>query len=325
MQRVSLGAARGWGHWRDVLLLALTWAAGYVDAIGYLALGGVFTANMTGNTVLLGLHVSQEQGAAVLRSLVALGGFGAGLLIGALIVERGRGAGPWPSAVNRALALEAVFLGIFAIGWHLTGAVRAVAELQGLIALLAAAMGIQSAAVRRLDVPGIATTYMTGTLTSAVTGLVARTRVPEAPAAAKAHASLASAMGPGREASAPLPRRLRDRRDGRRARTIARTSAGRDPAPRRRPLRGRCRAPAIGRSVGVTNTRRRSAVDELCRGAARDRLRCAQRLTSRRSMWGGHRRQGHSLSCLSCGQLAPRSTAHERSENGTPPAHRHDP
>jgi len=199
MQRVSLGAARGWGHWRDVLLLALTWAAGYVDAIGYLALGGVFTANMTGNTVLLGLHVSQEQGAAVLRSLVALGGFGAGLLIGALIVERGRGAGPWPPAVNQALALEVVILGVFAIGWHRTGAVRAVAELQGLIALLAAAMGIQSAAVRRLDVPGIATTYMTGTLTSAVTGLVARTRVPEAPAAsaAKAHASLASRWGRG--------------------------------------------------------------------------------------------------------------------------------
>ena len=37
------------------LLLTLAFAAGYVDALGYLGLGGVFTANMTGNTVLLGI------------------------------------------------------------------------------------------------------------------------------------------------------------------------------------------------------------------------------------------------------------------------------
>jgi uncharacterized membrane protein YoaK (UPF0700 family) len=78
-------------HARDVSLMALTLAAGYLDAIGYLVLGGVFTANMTGNTVLLGLHLSQEQGAAVLRSVVALAGFGAGLLLGALVAERRRG------------------------------------------------------------------------------------------------------------------------------------------------------------------------------------------------------------------------------------------
>jgi uncharacterized membrane protein YoaK (UPF0700 family) len=49
-------------HRRDILLLVLTWAAGSVDAISFLALGRVFTANMTGNTVLLGLHLAQEQG-----------------------------------------------------------------------------------------------------------------------------------------------------------------------------------------------------------------------------------------------------------------------
>ena len=37
----------------------LTAAAGYVDAVSYLALGRVFTANMTGNTVLLGLSLVQ--------------------------------------------------------------------------------------------------------------------------------------------------------------------------------------------------------------------------------------------------------------------------
>src|SRR5215510_6689154 len=96
------------------MLLGLTFAAGYVDAIGYVALGGVFTANMTGNTVLLGLYLGQEQSAAVLRSLVALAGFGAGVLIGALVVERQQEAPPWPRAVTRALAVEAIILAVFA-------------------------------------------------------------------------------------------------------------------------------------------------------------------------------------------------------------------
>ena len=54
---------------RDAMVLVLTWAAGGVDAISYLGLGHVFTANMTGNAVLLGLAVGQGQGLAALRSL----------------------------------------------------------------------------------------------------------------------------------------------------------------------------------------------------------------------------------------------------------------
>ncbi len=74
---------------RDAMVLLLTWAAGSVGAISYLGLGHVFTANMTGNTVLLGLAVGQGQGFAALRSVVALGGFALGAAIGAIVVERG--------------------------------------------------------------------------------------------------------------------------------------------------------------------------------------------------------------------------------------------
>ncbi len=38
---------------KNRLVLLLTGVGGYVDAVSYLALGRVFTANMTGNTVLL--------------------------------------------------------------------------------------------------------------------------------------------------------------------------------------------------------------------------------------------------------------------------------
>lgn len=163
-------------HERDLMLLILTWAAGNIDAIGYLGLGRVFTANMTGNTVLLGLHLGQEQGGAALLALVALLGFGVGLVMGALIVERIRGTGAWPTAVTWALALEAAMLAAFAVGTYLTASLREVHQTQALITVSAIAMGIQSAAVRRLNVPGIATTYVTGTLTTAVTSLIAGSR-----------------------------------------------------------------------------------------------------------------------------------------------------
>ena len=129
---------------------------------------------MTGNTVLLGLHLAQEQGAAALRAVMALVGFGAGVAIGALIVERIRSEQPWPRAVTAALAVEAIMLAAFGAGMYFTAATGEAQVL--LIAVSAVAMGIQSAAVRRLNVPGIATTYVTGTLTGAVTGLIAGTR-----------------------------------------------------------------------------------------------------------------------------------------------------
>ena len=117
-------------HERDLMLLVLTWAAGNIDAICYLGLGHVFTANMTGNTVLLGLHLGQEQGAAALRALVALLGFGVGLVMGALIVERIGGTGPWPPAVTWALAVEAAMLAAFAVGTYITASLREVNEAQ---------------------------------------------------------------------------------------------------------------------------------------------------------------------------------------------------
>ena len=35
-------------HGRDIMLLVLTWAAGNIDAVGYLALGQVFTVVVAG-------------------------------------------------------------------------------------------------------------------------------------------------------------------------------------------------------------------------------------------------------------------------------------
>ena len=157
---------------RDSMVLVLTWAASGVDAISYLGMGHVFVANMTGNTVLLGLSVGQGHGMAALRATAALIAFAVGVAVGAVIVERSPRRTSWPPAVTWAIAVEWVILAFFTLTWHWPGATPTGLTLFVLIALSAVAMGIQSAAIRHLKVPGIATTYITGTLTSMVAGFV---------------------------------------------------------------------------------------------------------------------------------------------------------
>jgi uncharacterized membrane protein YoaK (UPF0700 family) len=163
---------------RDGMLLILTWAAGVVDAVSYLALGHVFTAMMTGNTVLLGLALAQGEIYAALRSILALLGFALGVTLGATIVERDESESEWPPAVTGALVLEGFILAIFAVAWHLKDPALGGHNVQVLIVLLGTAMGAQAAAVRRLDVPGIATTYITGTITSLFVDVVGWSRAP---------------------------------------------------------------------------------------------------------------------------------------------------
>ena len=176
---------------RDALVLLLAWAAGSVDAIGFLGLHHVFTANMTGNTVLLGLSLGQGHGLAALSNVMALAGFMLGVGLGAMIVEKGAKAGVWDRRVTAALFLEALMLVAFTLLWHLTpgGEQRSPAALYSLIALSALAMGIQSAAVRRLNLPGVATTYVTGTITSLISGFTRRLHAAQAKAAPKESAA----------------------------------------------------------------------------------------------------------------------------------------
>src|ERR1700722_19248204 len=57
------------------VLLALTLTTGLIDAASYLGLGHVFTANMTGNIVLLGFGLANAGGLPVLAPLISLGAF----------------------------------------------------------------------------------------------------------------------------------------------------------------------------------------------------------------------------------------------------------
>lgn len=178
---------------RDGLLLALTLVAGYLDAVAYLGLGSVFIANMTGNTVLLGLSAGLGRREAALRNGIAFAGFAAGALAGAWVAGRGRDRALWPARVTATLCLELAMVAVFSAGWRLGGAHPSGNGLYALSALGAAAMGVQSAAARRLAVSGVSTTYVTGTLTTLM-GELAIVRGPRAPLR---HAAVLVALAAG--------------------------------------------------------------------------------------------------------------------------------
>jgi uncharacterized membrane protein YoaK (UPF0700 family) len=79
------------------LILALTFAAGIVDAVGYLALDHVFIGNMTGNIVTLGMAVAGGNQLPITGPFAALLCFALGAAISGLVLRRppdGHGAPP---------------------------------------------------------------------------------------------------------------------------------------------------------------------------------------------------------------------------------------
>lgn len=169
-ERVTAGAPSG--HSLSFGLPALAVVAAATDAVSYLGLGKVFPANMTGNTVLLGLGVAQGDFPAAARSACALGGF----VFGAVVVGAVPSARRGPRALWVALVCELALLVAVALWWSVLGGPPAGGSRYGLIALAGTAMGTQSAAVAWLQVPAVSTTYITGTWTSVATrlGTVAR-------------------------------------------------------------------------------------------------------------------------------------------------------
>ena len=76
------------------LMLALTFSTGVIDAVGYLGLDNVFTGNMTGNVVLLGMAFAGGADLPVLRPALALLFFMLGAALAGRMLRRGRKGGP---------------------------------------------------------------------------------------------------------------------------------------------------------------------------------------------------------------------------------------
>lgn len=134
-----------------VLAAGLAMLAGYVDALGFIELGGYFVSFMSGNSTRLGVGLAENVSLALLPAGL-IGLFVLGVVAGSFV---GHAAGPRRpamvlAAVAALLLLAALLasLGIPAVG----------------LALMAAAMGAENAVFERDGEVSIGVTYMTGTL-----------------------------------------------------------------------------------------------------------------------------------------------------------------
>ncbi|PWJ54230.1 Uncharacterized membrane protein YoaK, UPF0700 family [Quadrisphaera granulorum] len=150
-----------------VPMLLVTFGTGVLDAATYLGLHGVFTANMTGNVIFIGLGVAGFETQVLLRAGLALAGF----MVGAAVVGRvargrpaQRGADAFASwtFVTVALVIGATAVLLSAIDLPVSG-------LDAVTVAISAAMGAQAVAARRIGVPDVPTVVVT----AAIVGLSA--------------------------------------------------------------------------------------------------------------------------------------------------------
>ena len=145
------------------LMLTVTFSTGIVDAVGYLGLDRVFTANMTGNVVILAMGLTGSNGLPVVGPVVALTGF----VIGAVIAGRAlRGVPKGWSRRDTTLLTAVAALLVVAVVPTVVVPAAPYPPAVGLpvTALLGLAMGMQAGTARHIAVADVTTVVVTSTL-----------------------------------------------------------------------------------------------------------------------------------------------------------------
>jgi uncharacterized membrane protein YoaK (UPF0700 family) len=152
--------------------VGLAFMAGYVDALGFVALAGLFTAHVTGNFILIGAALANPDQPPVLLKLLAFPAFVSGVALARLLTvaaERRQTA-----ALRPALLLELVLL----LGFMGAGmAAEPLGSRPGMLGVAAgilgaAAMGVHSGVSKLLLGHLAPTSMMTGNVTQIVIDLV---------------------------------------------------------------------------------------------------------------------------------------------------------
>jgi uncharacterized membrane protein YoaK (UPF0700 family) len=147
------------------VLLGMTAVTGLVDAVSFLSLGSVFTANMTGNILILAFATARVTGLSVARSSTALIAFFVGAILGGRITASASADSRMRFAAQ-AFLLEVIFLSaasFCSIGYRSDLVEHSLQPLV-LIAFTGLAMGTRNAAVRKLAIPDLTTTVLTLTV-----------------------------------------------------------------------------------------------------------------------------------------------------------------
>ena len=131
--------------------IILTLVAGIADAVGYITMGAVFAANMTGNTVLAGIALAQGHWPDAWRHLAPLIAFFFGAMASRLLLRLSH-------APTVGLLVEAALLA--GVGFVPVGPEAAVL-------IVAAAMGVQASAITHFAGSAVSTVVVTSTLARA--------------------------------------------------------------------------------------------------------------------------------------------------------------
>jgi len=145
------------------LMLALTFGTGVVDAVGYLGLDRVFTGNMTGNVVILGMALVGADDLPIVGPALALVGFMAGAALGGRVLKGQEKT--WTMRTTLLFSLVAtVTVGLsvllFVVGDDPKPAVGIT-----ITTLLGGVMGVQAATARVIAVKDVTTVVVTSTIT----------------------------------------------------------------------------------------------------------------------------------------------------------------
>lgn len=143
------------------LMLALTFSTGVIDAVGYLGLDRVFTGNMTGNVVILGMALTGADGLPIVGPIIALVLFLAGAAISGRTL-RGVAVG-WSGRTTVLFVVVGVVLLAAAVPMLvLPDPIEAVKlSVTGALGL---AMGMQAGAARQIGVKDVTTVVVTSTM-----------------------------------------------------------------------------------------------------------------------------------------------------------------
>lgn len=158
----------------------LAWVGGFVDAAGFLILMGLFTAHMSGNSTGLGVALATGHWDEAIRRGFVIPVFVLATMAGVAWIEVRTHSDPSVAVRNRAIAdvlgAEVLMLAVFfALGTWMGTPISLTTrpgEFVAATSAAAVAMGLQNAALRRVQTTSVHTTFVTGMLTEFAVGIV---------------------------------------------------------------------------------------------------------------------------------------------------------
>lgn len=157
-------------------LVLLAVASGAADAFAFLLLGGIFTANMTGNLVLVGMFTRPGWPVTLAGASTAVAFFAGAAYAAFRSSPKGVPGARYPRGAVIALTVPGLVLQLaLSVSWLLVGGRVELVGSCALVALSSAVLGIQTVLAKRLSgSAGLTTTFVTGTLTTIMEDLAER-------------------------------------------------------------------------------------------------------------------------------------------------------